>query len=206
MKSYVRPAERARPGRIAAWVVVALFHMAAFWLLRGSAAIVKAPDPAMEVVFIQPLPSPPRRARPSPQLSGATRDAMPTPRTPSKAPMVAARVPTPVSTTLLVVTDDAWELARPQVAAGRSPGPNLFQDRPNPLAASAPDRFRMRPQLSPADIVRGASRILGFWPPGYTDDPCRGIKRSIEILSQSTAHRSRQRLVEALQIKSQHCS
>ena len=76
---------------------------------------------------------------------------------------------------------------------------------PNPLGPIPPERFRMRVQRSPRDVVRGIAKFLGFWPPGYTDDPCGGLERSIELLGRSNDEASRKLLFDALVAKERHC-
>ncbi|WP_123832292.1 hypothetical protein [Luteimonas sp. 100069] len=62
--------------------------------------------------------------------------------------------------------------AAPIVYAERQPW-----DRDPALRRTATrERFRMREQVAIEDVVREVSRFLGFWPPGYTDSPCPGLR------------------------------
>ena len=45
---------------------------------------------------------------------------------------------------------------------------------------TAPERFKMKPKMTAELVVREFGRLAGLWPPGYTDDPCPGINRTIE--------------------------
>ena len=69
----------------------------------------------------------------------------------------------------------------------------------------APNRFRMRKQISGKDVVEGASQLLGLWPPGYTTDPCPTIKRNIGELMTDTRAAARELLDQELQKQQSYC-
>ena len=77
--------------------------------------------------------------------------------------------------------------------------------RINPIQVGPPERFRMRGQLLPADIVRIISMGL-FWPPGYTDDPCPGLGKAMEMLSGASTERERKLFDDAARQQSRYCS
>lgn len=66
-------------------------------------------------------------------------------------------------------------------------------------------RFRMKREITPQDIVRGASQVLGFWPPGYTDDPCGGIRRSVQQLNMASTPREKTQLADAVRLRQMYC-
>ena len=63
----------------------------------------------------------------------------------------------------------------------------------------------MRRQLSPEDVVRGVSQVLGFWPPGYTDDPCAGLDIAVEMFTQGRTAREQDLLVDAFREREKYC-
>ncbi|MET0329747.1 MAG: hypothetical protein ABW163_13410 [Luteimonas sp.] len=73
---------------------------------------------------------------------------------------------------------------------------------------AAPERFRMRRQITPADVVRGFSQLIGLWPPGYTESPCPALRRTIDNLSQapSLSTRDHALLQDAVLARSQYCA
>ena len=62
----------------------------------------------------------------------------------------------------------------------------------------------MRGQASLADIVRAVSSTL-FWPAGYTDDPCPGLRKAVEMLSGASTERERVLLEDAVLLRSRYC-
>lgn len=70
-----------------------------------------------------------------------------------------------------------------------------------------PQRFRMKQQITVKVIVREFGKLAGLWPPGYTDDPCPAIKRSIDAYSQSGAldERSRELLKDTVAVRQRFC-
>jgi len=82
---------------------------------------------------------------------------------------------------------------------------NALTDRYNPIQAGPPGRFRMRPPPSPAEFVRAVSKEL-FWPPGYTDDPCGGIEKTVQMLRDGTTPREHKLLRDAVAQQQQYCS
>jgi hypothetical protein len=84
--------------------------------------------------------------------------------------------------------------------------PGLTTDRvPPSMQKRAPNRFRMRKQISGKDVVEGASQLLGLWPPGYTTDPCPTIKRNIGELMTDTRAAARELLDQELQKQQSYC-
>jgi len=77
--------------------------------------------------------------------------------------------------------------------------------RINPIQMGPPERFRMRRQLSPADIVRIISMGL-LWPPGYTDDPCPGLEKAVQMLTGASTPRQQRILEDAVKQQDRYCS
>lgn len=72
-----------------------------------------------------------------------------------------------------------------------------FQERPR--------YFRMRPQMSPQQIIAGVAQFLGLWPPGYTDDPCGLGKQDLQYFQDAVDERDRQALRDAIHQVSANC-
>ena len=53
--------------------------------------------------------------------------------------------------------------------------------------------------------MRGASQVLGFWPPGYTDDPCAGLDTAVEMFTHGRTRREQNLLVNALRERDKYC-
>lgn len=106
---------------------------------------------------------------------------------------------------LLVHGDDDWDMPAHGTADDHDFKPHPLRTVSNSFETARPERFRMRKQLSPRDIVRGVSQLLGFWPPGYTDDPCGGIRRSVEMLSMSLDSVPRWQLEQAIEAEQTYC-
>lgn len=68
-----------------------------------------------------------------------------------------------------------------------------------------PERIPMRTPITGKDIIEGASQILGFWPPGYTTDPCPQIRRNIGALMADSSEAGRARLASELERRENHC-
>ena len=105
-----------------------------------------------------------------------------------------------------MAADDQWNLA-----AGRSAKDDGIRfDRTdltrsiNPIRMGPPERFRMRPAPSLADIVRAVSQAL-FWPKGYTDDPCPGLKKAVDMFSAPSSEREQGLLEDAVLLESRYC-
>lgn len=202
-----------RPERVIACTAVMAIHFVVAWVLVSSTE--RAPAPAstdLQVVFIQPAKQharsverkPPHSVTPRPAASHEV-DSTPTPHQQG----AEAR---PVVTTIVhqapipVVANDEWEpsTSKPTddgIAFSRNVLASSYNPRPRP----APGRFRMKREITPEDIVRGASQILGFWPPGYTDDPCGGLKKTVEIFMEHRTPRTDAQLADALLQRDMYC-
>ena len=186
------------------WLFVALLHAIAAWILVRPVVIDRGDGGLpLQVVFIQRL-----HARPQPV---ANRDQAVAPDSSAKPATHRARLQARAeqavssSSPAWVVGDDAWDRAGTGPADGivfaHQPLASSFNPRPRP----APGRFRMRRQLSPEDVVRGVSQVLGFWPPGYTDDPCAGLDKAVEMFTQGRTAREQDLLVDAFREREKYC-
>lgn len=186
-----------------AWAFVALFHLVIAWMVTGPVFIggseVGTP---LQAVFIQRF-----HARPQPVTMG---DVAVAPRLERRTGNVGAPQPRADQSVLstdptLVVSDDEWDRVGTEPSDGivfeHQPLVSTFNPRPRP----APGRFRMQRQSSPEDVVRGVSQVLGFWPAGYTDDPCAGLDKAVEMLSQAQAPRDHDLLIDAMREREKYC-
>jgi hypothetical protein len=182
---------------------VALFHLVIAWMVTRPVFIggseVGTP---LQAVFIQRF-----HARPQPVTMG---DEAVAPRLERRTGNVGAPQPRVDQSVLstdptLVVSDDEWDRVGTEPSDGivfeHQPLASTFNPRPRP----APGRFRMQRQLSPEDVVRGVSQVLGFWPAGYTDDPCAGLDKAVEMLSQAQAPRDHDLLIDAMREREKYC-
>lgn len=188
-------------------------HVAlAFLMMQPQPPSTARDDVAMEVIFIEHVPpvidSPVLEAS---QL-GARAPGTPTTRpgrTTELVPRIVQATAGPAARSASSIphttADDRWDVPARQVL---SPGMS-FHDNPleRPLALQPPasGRFRMRAERSPAAIVQGVARLVGLWPPGYTDDPCPQISRNVELLAQSTDPASRRQLHADLELERRYC-
>ena len=193
------------PEQWAAWSGIVLIHMLVLWTATRPSLVVGDAGPAMELVFIQPSPPVLNAGMPA-----ADRDAAPTasagkPQSTRIASFTSPTAPTPAGIPQ-VAANDQWDLA-----AGRSAKDDGIRfDRTdltrsiNPIRMGPPERFRMRPAPSLADIVRAVSQAL-FWPKGYTDDPCPGLKKAVDMFSAPSSEREQGLLEDAVLLESRYC-
>lgn len=71
--------------------------------------------------------------------------------------------------------------------------------------AAPPERIPMRKPLTGKDVIEGAAQILGFWPPGYTTDPCPRISRNIDELKTDGSAAGRERLKQEMARQARYC-
>ena len=193
------------PEQWAAWSGIVLIHMLVLWTATRPSLVVGDAGTAMELVFIQPSPPVLKAGMPA-----ADRDVAPTataskPQSTHIASSTSPTAPTPAGIPQ-VAANDQWDLA-----AGRSAKDDGIRfDRTdvtrsiNPIRMGPPERFRMRPTPSLADIVRAVSQAL-FWPKGYTDDPCPGLKKAVDMFSAPSSEREQGLLEDAVLLESRYC-
>lgn len=71
--------------------------------------------------------------------------------------------------------------------------------------AAPTERIPMRKPLTGKDVIEGTAQILGFWPPGYTTDPCPRIRRNIDELKTDGSASGRERLVREMARQARYC-
>ncbi|PBS12044.1 hypothetical protein CMZ82_11365 [Lysobacteraceae bacterium NML93-0792] len=183
------------------------------WRAAVGPAPSRSPIVVTRLVFVDPPPAPvialtprvdvatastPTRARPSPAAASLPIDAAVEPSSPAEAP---APIATHTSGLLdygnLLGTDAAPITVGDTQPWARSP---VRQD-------ARPERFRMRRQVTPEDVVRGFAQLVGLWPPGYTDSPCPTLQRTIHDLAGSSALTDREHLLlqDAVAARSRYC-
>lgn len=196
--------------RVIAWIVVAIAHLLLAWFATRTSVPRPLLGRPMELVFIQlPPPLPPSEA--------AARE-----RKTASGPQMAARLklrpgigsttqPTsdgsPTRPLQATIEDDRWSSTSEPATKndGIQFSRNKLTTSFNPIRAAAPPRLRLRREFSPSDVVRAVSREL-FWPPGYTDDPCVGLAKAVEIFSAGSTAREYRLLEDAVLQQSRYCN
>lgn len=212
MKAHSPACTWEKAGSVTAVVIVHV--VVGWWLLvprdmprkEHVVGFVLVPIPVEETKPLTLAPNPPDRmrtgdpslvVRPTPAVQPAPPDAS------LAVPGAGTGLRSPSAPAPLVEGEDRWD--RPSRGSMHDFRPPPLGGRPEPVMAPPPERFAMREALSPRDIVRGVAQVLGFWPPGYTDDPCGGIQRSVELLSGADDAASRRQLVDAVQARAKYC-
>ncbi len=191
-----------------AWGLVALIHLLVLWIATRPLLFTADTSAPMELIYIQLATQPAQTTVPlkQPRAPVATRLAtLPDPQ-PRDSLKQSSPAPLPAPTSQSTVADDRWHVTEPATTSeGIRTTRNKLTDRYNPIQMGPPERFRMRQQISPADFVRAVSKEL-FWPPGYTDDPCGGIEKAVQMLSGGSTPREHELLRDAVAQQQQYCS
>lgn len=199
--------------------VVAAHLLFALALMRPPAPAPSVDDEGLDVVFVlRALPS----ARPAAARTPATTESVSTARSARtverttglvaevvergepEVPELSATEGAPIAVT---TADDTWDApARSRPAPGRDFRRNPLE-RPSADLVSMPrqERFRMRRERTPEDVVKGVAQFVGLWPPGYTTDPCPEISREVTELSQAGDAESRRQLEIAVDRERRYC-
>ena len=205
---------KATPGleleRVIAWSFVAIAHLFLVWLatrISVSRPLIGSP---MELVFIQLPPTPPitktvTRAKKAVSVSPMTAQRMSQQAAKIATPPASDRIP--ARSVQVTTLDDHWSnTAEP---ANKHDGISFERNKLtasfNPIRASAPSRLRLRREFSPRDVLRAVSKSL-FWPRGYTDDPCVGLAKAVEIFSAGSNAREYRLLEDAVLQQSRYCN
>ena len=192
---------------IIAWGLVALIHLLILWIATRPLKLMADTSSPMELIYIQLTPPTLQKTvrlkgPPAPVAQLFTTRPAPQPRDVMNQ---SSPADLPAPTLQSTDADDRWHLTGP---ANKSEGiritRNKLTDSYNPVQMGPPERFRMRQQLSPADIVRAVSKEL-FWPPGYTDDPCGGIEKAVQMLSGGSTPREHALLRDAIEQQQKDC-
>ena len=206
-----RPASGAllrwRPEKGVACGFVVLIHLLLAWAVTRPMPIADNGAPSMELVFIRLLPLPANPPSPA-QARSRTPTALAEERR-SSSPTTKARrtLPTDALATIPQTTaEDRWDLSASQphkddgIRFARNTLPSGF----NPIRMGPRERFRMREPLSLASFMRAIAQTI-FWPPGYTDDPCPGLKKAVQTLSEASTEREIGLLEDAVLLESRYC-
>jgi hypothetical protein len=176
---------------------VLLLHAFFYHLLNQPRGASRATGPVREVMrveFIERAP-PPDIAPPSASSreTAARKPPRTRPATPPEDPQQPDIASSGMSAEPLVLEWKETEASDPSYR------PNLpGGDTHAALAVAAPDRIRMRRQLSGQDVIEGTAQVLGLWPPGYESDPCPRVKRNIASGMTDTSARGRANLADDL--------
>jgi hypothetical protein len=161
------------------------------------------PPPAVEQASVEPPPT--VKSNLATAASTSTGIVMEVVTRPTQTPAVAA--PGPAPPIPATDADDRWQFpARPRPTTDGEFRRNPLE-RPSAdlLAVPAPERFRMRKERTPEDVLKGVAQLAGLWPPGYTTDPCPEIGRNVSTLSQSSDAASRRQLEVDLERERNNC-
>lgn len=195
---------------VIAWALVFAVHaLIGWWLLTTTRATLVRSD--AHRTSVRWLPPPPPTAQPSsadvspPQRSRrVVSPRQPVISAPDAASLVDIADPVASAPLDLRLRGDAVSGGDGIDAAtlapkliGRRAVHAAFQERPR--------YFRMRPQMSPQQIIAGVAQFLGLWPPGYTDDPCGLGKQDLQYFQDAVDERDRQALRDAIHQVSANC-
>lgn len=196
--------------RIVAWSFVVVAHLLLAWLATRISMQRQVVGSPMELVFIQlsPPPSPTKTAvRKQQAVSGSPMTASLKSRRETEMAVLPARDSSPARPLQVTTEYDQWSSA--SEPAGKYDGiqfnRNKLTTHFNPIRAGAPSRLHLRRGYSPRDVLRIVSSNL-FWPPGYTDDPCPGMAKAVEILSSGSTAREHRLLEDAVLQQSTYCN
>jgi len=175
-----------------AWLLVLLVHLAfGAWLFRVQNVpphlagpermsirfVVASQTPFAEVAAPSHVGAHRFRAshRVSRNATPVTKAGLPIPANPSRGPLATdAPVLEAISS-----ARTAAAVAEPPIF--KSTSSRIFAESPQAIRfRPAPERFKVRAKITTELIVREFGRLAGLWPPGYTDDPCPGINRTLE--------------------------
>lgn len=191
----------------AAIVVIAVHTLMALWLLqpRQPSRLDEAVRTSLRWLPRPPQPSPlrPRQpaaatASPAPSVRGLPRQK------PSQVLTAPAAQPasSPPALNLSIAEAAAGGTALSADTFAQQPFRRLNND---PAFQHAPRYFRLKPQMSPKQMIQGVASYLGFWPPGYEVDPCRLSQRDVNYFQNAVSERDRDALRSALLQESARC-
>lgn len=191
---------------VAAWSLVALIHFLLAWMATRPSMPIAPAGRSMEITYVELRP--PIRSLALPSMTPTGQAGRPTRRAQLQAQAVtrpSSPTDSPASTVQSDVADDRWQvIERAHKDEGIQFARNKLTDRYNPIQAGPPGRFHMRPPPSPAEFVRAVSKEL-FWPPGYTDDPCGGLDKAVQMLRDGSSPREHELLRDAVAQQDQYC-
>lgn len=193
----------------AAITVVAVHAALVLWLLQPRQQSLPDIGPRTSLRW---LPRPPSAA-PALQTQRApaqTTRARMSARAPSRPPTdqqtltasSQAATPAPPRLNLSLAEDSVGGAPLSADSFAQQPFRRLNQD---PAFRHAPRYFRLKPQMSPKQVIQGVASYLGFWPPGYEVDPCMLSRRDVSYFQNAVSAGDRDALRTALLQESARC-
>ncbi len=193
-----------------AWGVVAFAHLFFVWVATRTSLPHPLISQPMELVLIQLpklLPAPAEASRLPKTVSSSQIAARLALRATIEMTRHPSRASSPEHPLQVTTDDDQWSSS--SEPAGKYDGIQFNRNKLttsfNPIRAGAPPRLRLRREYTARDVLRAVSSEL-FWPPGYTDDPCPGMAKAVEILSAGSTAREHMLLEDAVLQQSRYCN
>lgn len=194
---------------LSAAIVVILVHSGvALWLLQQRQPSAHDSGIRTSLRWLPPRLPPPPAAR-APGTSAQTINAhVPT----SPRPLQSHAQPSPGNLQTPNPAPPPLNLAIAEAAVGGTAlTADTFTNQPfrrlndDPAFQHAPRYFRLKPQMSPRQVIQGVANFLGFWPPGYEVDPCKLSRRDVNYFQNAVSARDRDALRTALLQESVRC-
>lgn len=223
LPSKARPANAPWPHHVLATLVVLTVHALLGVLLFGAMSNRDTARTDPEPLRLRWLPVPaPAQTPAEPALAPASQPAAPRPSTRSVGRTAPSLSSVPATTGETGVAADspptthpapALDLRVPAGALGGGDGIDaetvkrklIGRRSVHPAFLDRPPRFRMRPQMSPEQVLQGIGQFLGLWPPGYKVDPCELARQDAQYFEGAVEGDERERLKEAWMTISARC-
>jgi hypothetical protein len=188
-------------------VVIAVHGSIALWLLQPAPLARPDDEVRTSLRWLARPPLPPAAAQPAASVASNSTPATSSRsrRSPSQqqqavAPQSAAPAQQPLN---LAISDAA--VGGTAVTADTF-APQAFRRlNEDPAFQHRPRYFRLKPQMSPRQMIQGVASYLGFWPPGYEIDPCSLSRSDVNYFQNAVNERDRDALRSALLQESAHC-
>jgi len=209
MDAMVMPAiSRSFPHLSAALVVIAVHVAIALWLLQPRQYRPTDNGVRTSLRWLLPRPVPPR-----PPATAARQPARSSQFPPSRVRQSPSQPsPSSIEQATASPSQPRLDLSIPDTApGGAAPNADTFAHQPfrrlnnDPAFRHAPRYFRLKPQMSPRQMIQGVARNLGFWPPGYEIDPCSLSRNEVNHLQNAVSEGDRATLRSALLQESARC-
>lgn len=179
--------DHASDRSVAAIAVVGV-HLALGWWLFAQAppAPRRAPETGLRIHWIEPapptaVPEPEPRAEREPESPAPAATA---PAAPPARAMTVVELPPPPRAEAAAAPAAHALLEQGRDWAGAQAGTHDFRRdplRPAGPPARAPERFRMTPPPSPAQVLESIGQMVNG--PGYEADPCPRVRRNLAGLA-----------------------
>lgn len=192
-------------GKLVVFVTVLVSHaFVVSGLIQMERQELQPADVSMQLVFIQSVK---KTTRSSAKVTLKRVDAVKSVPTPVlRSPAVAVNHPSNSALSIKTTTlDDVWTYpvsAKNDVIESQQ---NPFIDRSGPFLPQTRNHLQLRQSVSPEAVVKRVSKLLGFWPRGYSDSPCDGLDKAVQMFSQGSSQRERRLLDDALDQRNRYC-